>query len=52
MQYEYRILETNAPTASEQQLTNDFGSSGWLLVQIVHWQSKWYYYFARHKLDG
>ena len=47
MRYEYRIMETVEPTASEQQLTDDFGSSGWQLVQIVEWGGRWFYYFAR-----
>ena len=52
MRYEYRIMETSSPTASEEQLTRDFGSSGWLLVGIVSWQGKWFYYFAKPQGDG
>ena len=45
---EYKILETTAPSASEQQL-NELGRDGWLLVTIVQWTGKWFYYFRREK---
>ena len=49
MEYEYKILETVEPTASERQLNEDLGASGWLLVTIIEWNGKWFYYFARPK---
>ena len=47
--YENKILQTDEPTASEQQL-NDFGNEGWELIAIVPWEGKWYYYFKRPKM--
>ena len=44
--YEYRILKTDHPTASENQL-NEFGGAGWELITIIHWGDEWYYYFKR-----
>ena len=49
MTYEYKILKTENPNASEEQLNNDFGRKGWLLVQILEWDGEYYYYFARPK---
>ena len=45
---EYKILVTDAPTASETQL-NGFGKEGWQLSTIVLFAGKWYYYFQRIK---
>jgi len=43
---ENKILQTNQPTASEEQL-NEFGLEGWKLVTIIEWDNTWYYYFIR-----
>ena len=51
MEYEYKILATDAPTASEEQL-NDYGKEGWQLATIVFWSNKWYYYLQRVKLPN
>jgi hypothetical protein len=45
---EYKIMVTDAPTASETQL-NGFGKEGWQLATIVLFGGKWYYYFQRIK---
>ena len=45
---EYKIMVTDAPTASEAQL-NGFGQEGWQLATIVSFAGKWYYYFQRIK---
>ena len=47
-QIEYKILVTDAPTASEAQL-NDFGKEGWQLATILLFGGKWYYYLQRIK---
>lgn len=47
MKYEYKIQRTDSPTASERQLTDEFGSQGWQLVQIYEWSGSWYYVFMR-----
>ena len=44
--YEYRILKTNAPAVTEEQL-NEFGSEGWQLQCILPWSDMFYYYFIR-----
>ena len=49
--FEYKILSTAEPTATEDQL-NEFGKAGWELIAIVPWDSKWYYYFKRLKMAG
>lgn len=49
--YEYRILKTNEPTASEAQL-NEFGKDGWELVTIISWNEEWFYYLKRPTLSG
>lgn len=51
MKYEYRILQTTTPTASEAQLTGDYGAQGWALVQIYHYNGIWYYVFTRQILN-
>jgi hypothetical protein len=45
---EYKILVTDAPTASEAQL-NGFGKEGWQLATILQFGGKWYYYLQRIK---
>jgi len=45
-EFEYKIMVTDAPTASEAQL-NGFGKEGWQLATIVPFGGKWYYYFQR-----
>lgn len=45
--FEYKILETEEPTASEDQLCG-FGNDGWELITILEWQGKFYYYFKRN----
>jgi hypothetical protein len=45
---EYKILVTDAPTASEAQL-NGFGKEGWQLATILQFGGKWYYYLQRLK---
>lgn len=47
--YEYRILETKTPTATEDQL-NRYAEQGWELVTIVGWEGEWFYYFKRAKV--
>ena len=47
MKYEYKLMATDTPTASEDQLNNDFGAEGWLLQQIYEFNGSWYYVFAR-----
>jgi len=47
-EFEYKILVTDAPTASEAQL-NGFGKEGWQLATIVLFAGKWYYYLQRLK---
>ena len=47
-EFEYKILVTDAPTASEVQL-NDFGKEGWQLATILQFGGKWYYYLQRVK---
>jgi len=49
--YENKILKTEAPIASEEQL-NEFGADGWELTTIVFWDGNWYYYFKRAKLSA
>lgn len=44
--YEYKILNTEHPTCSVEQL-NNFGNDGWKLITIYEWSGKWYYYFIR-----
>ena len=46
MRKKYKILQTDKPEASEDQL-NEQGMAGWALVAIVCWQEKWYYYFMQ-----
>lgn len=46
--WEYKILVTENPTASEEQL-NEMGKGNWSLVCIVPWSSSWYYYFQRER---
>ena len=52
MKYEYKILECREPTASEEQLTREFGAEGWLLATIYQWDGKWLYVFARPAFDA
>lgn len=51
MEYEYRIMSTDKPTATEEQL-NELGKLGWVLLTIYPWEGKHYYYFYRVKSNG
>jgi len=51
MMYEYKILRTESPTASEEQL-DGFGSEGWELCTIIPWMRAFYYYFKRLKTQS
>ncbi len=46
--FEYKILQTDEPTASEMQL-NGFGDEGWELVTIMQWNGSAYYFFKRRR---
>ena len=46
MKYIYKILVTDTPEASEEQL-NGFGKEGWMLSNILFWNGKYYYYFIK-----
>ena len=48
--YEYKILKSGKPTASEEQLSQ-FGNDRWKLVCIVEFGGEWYYYFIRIKVN-
>ena len=49
--YEYKILITDEPTASEEQLA-EYGEERWGLLFILPWQGKFYYYFSRDKINN
>ena len=44
--FEYKIMTTDQPTATEEQL-NGYGKDGWELVPIFRYDYLWYYYFKR-----
>lgn len=49
--YEYKILETDTPTATVEQL-NEFGENGWQLQTILPWKGRFLYYFVRMKAEA
>lgn len=44
--WEYKTMSATEPTVNKAQL-DEFGASGWLLVQVYEWAESWIYIFVR-----